>query len=295
MNIAKKIYSKLPEKVKTKLRKKFKKQIDYNKETLIKELLKYDVISFDIFDTLITRIIYNPDDIFNMIEHELIGIELKDSLYTMRKKSEEHANSIKQHDVNIDEIYFSMMDLYGYTEDEINGIKGIEVELEKKITYPRKDMLDVLEILVKNNKKVILTSDMYLNKYIVEELLKKCGYLEGKHYHKIYLSNDKNFRKDSGTMWKHLNILYSGLKFIHIGDNVNSDYIIPMSFGLKAICLPNARDQLRKSNFYNYIKKYDDNRTIDESLFCHLLEKTIHSLQKNFHASYSDFHYREDV
>nr|MCR4581894.1 hypothetical protein [Bacilli bacterium] len=163
MNIFKRVINK----IKRTLRKNTKA---YNKESFEKELLKYDVISFDIFDTLITRKIFNPDDIFNFVENKLVGIKLKEPLIDMRKKSEAEANREKNHDVNIDEIYFSMMDLYGYTEDEINGIKGLEVSLEKEFIYPRKVMLEILSMLVKKGKKVILTSDMYLNKNIVVEL-----------------------------------------------------------------------------------------------------------------------------
>ncbi len=34
-------------------------------------LCKYDIISFDIFDTLITRNMYEPNDIFKLMEEKL--------------------------------------------------------------------------------------------------------------------------------------------------------------------------------------------------------------------------------
>ncbi len=263
MNVMKKICMKVLKKIKRKITKK---DNSISKQKLFKELMKYNIISFDIFDTLITRNIYEPDDVFNIVEKTIVGIDIKEKFIDMRKKSEKLANERYKHDVNIDEIYFSMKELYGYTEDEINGMKGVEVDIEKKLISPRCDMLDLLEQLVKNGKKVILTSDMYLNKYIVEEMLKKCGYIEGKHYHKIYLSNDKNLRKDNGSMWKYFKILYSGIKFIHVGDNATSDYAIPISYGFKAICISNPKEQFRKSPIYGYLSKIDERRTIGDSL-----------------------------
>ena len=41
-----------------------------DKNNLINKLLKYDIISFDIFDTLILRSIANPKDLF-----ELMGLQ----------------------------------------------------------------------------------------------------------------------------------------------------------------------------------------------------------------------------
>ena len=267
MSIARKVYSKLPNRVKRAIKKVVKVDETMTKEKFCKKLLKYDVISFDIFDTLITRKIYDPEDINAFIENKLVGIELKAPFSEMRRKAEAHANEVKQHDVNIDEIYFSMMDLYGYTEDEINGIKGLEVDLEVEFTVPRKDMLDVLRFLVKHNKKVVLTSDMYLNKYIIERMLDKCGYKKDVHYHKIYLSNDKNLRKDTTTMWNYLRLLYKGVKFIHIGDNVESDYNIPISFGLKAIHIDNPRQKLIKTELYNYLKYAIEHKNLSDSLY----------------------------
>ena len=209
MSIIRKVYNRLPNRVKNAIKNRIKKHRSLSKESLCKKLLKYDVISFDIFDTLITRRIYKPEDIYSFIGNELNDVKLKESLVDMRRKSEAFANKVKQHDVNIDEIYSSMMELYEYNENDINRIKNLEIEFEKKFTVPRKDMLYVLEYLVNHNKKVILTSDMYLNQSIVEDLLDICGYKKDKHYHEILLSNELNLRKDSGTMWEHIKEIYS--------------------------------------------------------------------------------------
>ena len=37
-----------------------------SREKVLKKLKKYDVISFDIFDTLVTRCVYEPDDVFSV-------------------------------------------------------------------------------------------------------------------------------------------------------------------------------------------------------------------------------------
>ena len=194
MSIVRKVYSVMPNKAKRIIRKiagKEEKRQGISKQELINKLMKYDVISFDVFDTLITRTIFDPDDIFKIMDEKLVDIDLKDTMFNMRKTAERSANEKLNKDVNIDEIYFELADIYGYSEDTINAIKGLEVDLEYKLAVPRKDMLEVLEKLVKADKKVVLTSDMYLNPYIIERLVNKCGYIKGKHYHKMYVSNEK--------------------------------------------------------------------------------------------------------
>lgn len=271
MNLLKSIYRKLPNKVKRIIKRVIKRKENnkniLTKEKLLKQLLKYDVISFDIFDTLITRTIFEPDDIFKLMEEKLVDIKLKDSMLVMRKTAERKAIEKLHKDVNIDEIYFELADIYGYDEETINKIKGLEVDLEYHLTRPRRDMLDILKTLVQHKKKVVLTSDMYLNRHIIKRMLELCGYNEGEHYNKIYLSNEKNKRKDSGTMWKYIKILYTGIKFIHVGDNIESDYNIPISYGLKAISIDNPREQIKKHEYGKGINQYIENRSISDSLF----------------------------
>lgn len=270
MSIVRKVYNRMPNKAKRLVRKMAGKEENrqvISKQALINQLMKYDVISFDVFDTLITRSIFDPDDIFKIMDEKLVDIKLKDTMFNMRKNAERSANEKLNKDVNIDEIYFELADLYGYSDDTINAIKGLEVDLEYKLAIPRRDMLDVLEKLVKADKKVVLTSDMYLNPYIIENMINKCGYIKGKHYHKMYVSNEKNKRKDNETMWNYLKILYSGMKFVHVGDNVHSDFNIPTSLGIKAINILNPREQLRRTEYCNGINKYIENRSISDSIY----------------------------
>lgn len=270
MKILLSIYGKLPSKMQKIIKKclgKKEKKEGISKQQLINKLLKFDVVSFDIFDTLISRAIFNPDDIFKIMEEKLVDIKLKDSVFNMRKNAEKSAIEKLHKDPNIDEIYFELANIYNYDIDTINKIKGLEVDLEIKFAIPRKDMIEVLNKLVLAGKKVVLTSDMYLNANIIEKMLTKCGYIKGTHYHKMYVSNDKNKRKDNGSMWQYLKILYSGMKLVHVGDNIHSDYNIPTQLGIKAINILNPREQLRLTEYCNGINYFIENRSISDSIY----------------------------
>lgn len=70
-------------------------QIDVNRAASTLE--QFEVITFDIFDTLITRKIYNPDDAFLLMEKRIknSGIELEESFKELRKKTESNVRKSK--------------------------------------------------------------------------------------------------------------------------------------------------------------------------------------------------------
>ena len=64
------LYRKLPIDFRKKVKNIFVKEPEtkeiLNQKEFLCALKNYDVISFDIFDTLVTRCVYNPDDVFNI-------------------------------------------------------------------------------------------------------------------------------------------------------------------------------------------------------------------------------------
>ena len=72
-----------------------------NKNFLIEALRKADVISFDIFDTLITRRIYSPEDIFSIIEQKYKLDHFKEK----RIQADSIARKQLGRDINLDDIY----------------------------------------------------------------------------------------------------------------------------------------------------------------------------------------------
>lgn len=206
-----------------------------NKQQTIEELSQYDVISFDIFDTLITRKIYDPDDIFKLItlkiEKENINIE---NYCKLRKQAETNVRIKKnfENDCDIDEIYEEFANIANITLEQSEHIKQLEFETELEFCIPRKDALDIYNSLLQKSKKIILISDMYLTKEYIEKLLNNCGYY---NYFELLISSEIGKRKDNGTMWTYFYEKYGMCKTIHVGDNEESDMHKPLDLG-KNIC-----------------------------------------------------------
>ncbi|MBP3772506.1 MAG: hypothetical protein J6I53_07445, partial [Treponema sp.] len=125
-----------------------------------KGLLQYDVISFDIFDTLILRPFAKPTDLFLLIGHAL---EIPD-FYQIRINAEKKVRQEKFEKTGNYEITIS--DIYKVIErgTGISADKGIQTELEyeKRYCFANPYMKRVYDMLVELGKKIIITSDMYI-------------------------------------------------------------------------------------------------------------------------------------
>ena len=208
-----------------------KKISDTYLEKLISE---YDYISFDIFDTLICRNLEKPTDVFKIVkkEYEKIYKEKLNDWENIRINAEKRARK----NSNNEEI--TLQEIYNFVEYD-NVIKDrlykIEIEMEIDLSSTIKNNLRILNLCLKKGKKILLTSDMYLPKDIIEKILEKNKIT----YNKLYLSSEVNLTKSTGNLFKYIinDLKISNTQIIHFGDNHGSDYITPMMLGIKAVHL----------------------------------------------------------
>ena len=122
----------------------------YNKSLKIKKKLSNDtdlkklidnneIISFDIFDTVIVRKVLEPKDIFIIIEqiYNKRFKTLKFNFQYIRSIAEPQAKKISKNKnrslcLNIDEIYDHIQQTQNLDNETINRLKSIEIEVELK-------------------------------------------------------------------------------------------------------------------------------------------------------------------
>ncbi len=226
--------------------------LDY--EAVQYHLSQFDVVSFDIFDTLITRCVYSPDDIFEIMENKIkkeLGIEC--SFLKLRKKAEALAWEEKKEYTSIDEIYKKLPEVMKISENTAEKIKNMEIELEMNLCIPRRDMLKIFNHIKACGKKIVLVSDMYLTSGIVERILNKCGY-EG--YDDIWISCEKGMRKDNNSIWDKFFEVYGGYNTIHVGDNPRSDIQLVGDRLKQTFFIINPRTAFKMSQYYDKFKPY---------------------------------------
>ena len=116
---------------------------------------------------------------------------------------------------------------------DIDELKRLEIETEMAVCYQNKNMKEVFDYCKNNKKKVVLVSDMYLEADIIEKILTNAGY---SGYDEVYLSSQLQEKKSTGRLFDIViqKEKVSPHKILHIGDNIQSDYIIPKKKGVIA-------------------------------------------------------------
>lgn len=184
-------------------------------EEMLKKIKSYDVVSFDMFDTLVFRAVEDPKDIFR-----LVGARL--NIPNFRKIRSEIEKEIKKSknnsEVTIEEIYEVVEKRFGVPQK-----KGVEIEFEyeKAFCYANPYMLEVYNELLRLGKTVVVTSNMYLNKKQLEEILFNCSYTK---LDNIFVSCDYDKSKKYGELQKEVSKYYGeNCRIIHLGDNYFMD------------------------------------------------------------------------
>ena len=217
-----------------------------------------EYVSFDIFDTLILRPFFHPTDLFSLLDEyykELIGGSSQALFSEMRVESERNARdrmwqSCRAEEITLDEIYEQIQMDYVVPTSVLNSIKKKEKDLEIKYCYARNTGKDLYDLAKYLGKKILLTSDMYLDSATVDAILTKCGYDE----YQLFLSSVHRKSKFSGNLFKllmkQLNINEAS-KICHIGDNLHSDVKIPASLGIKTHHMRKTTEMLTGSDSNN--------------------------------------------
>lgn len=196
---------------------------------LIRMIEEHDIISFDIFDTLIYRSCFIPEAVFAMTGAKM-GVD-SDRYREIRKKAEANArNSSGKQEITLDEIYANMPNL---SETQKMEYKKCEESIELSVCRINPEMMAVFQYCREKNKKIVLTSDIYLEEILIKKILQKCNV---RGYSEIFVSSQYNKTKSSGKLFDVVKAKYcsSGKKILHIGDNYKSDYLMPKWKGLNA-------------------------------------------------------------
>ena len=213
------------------------------------------IYSFDIFDTLITRITGTPDGVFSIMQHTLEKNDayssfpkpLREDFWHARTNLEqEKRNYSDNEDITIIDIYDFISDVFDLSLKQKNQLMNLEIETEISVMVGIQDNISKLKHLIKQGKQVILVSDMYLRKSDVVKILDSIDPFITKHC-EIFLSSEINKTKHRGTLFDHIIKKYNidPSEIIHTGDNDFSDIHRARRKKIKTIHYKGA-----KANYY---------------------------------------------
>jgi lipopolysaccharide biosynthesis protein/predicted HAD superfamily hydrolase len=185
-----------------------------------------DMVSFDIFDTILTRKSLRPDSVLRYVGHKLARkYPGADDFFSRRKTAELLAREKKNHgrDVDLEEIYASFATDAHWSPERINEAASLERQIDSDSICLREDMIDLLVASREAGKRIIAISDTYYTREDIERLLGKESVLH--FFDALYLSSVEGARKDRGDLWAKV-IAGEGIprdRWLHVGDNEQSD------------------------------------------------------------------------
>jgi len=250
-------------------------------------------VSFDIFDTAILRRASAPTDVFDLVEKR--ALHLYNSLPFKNFKSHRIEAEIKAReiplshceagatsrngdveptledlthscqknleDIDLNQIYEFLKTKLNLSDEITDNLKSLELQAEHKICTRNKYIYSVYEYCLKQNKKIVFTSDMYLPKKEVSKILTSNGY---DNFLDIFLSSETGLTKFSGNAYKNLinTLSCPPNKILHIGDNYKTDILKAQESGLNTYFYEKCFDRALKcptfgSEIFDIVTKLD--------------------------------------
>ena len=213
----------------------------------------------DYYDTLVTRDC-NPEDIkilwanvlANYIEYKISGTELLAiRKASERKLSEKYSGLLSvSYDYRqlANEIFYrlcyssknTLLNIWKNKEQFYKYSLDLEVSIEKRHQKIIKDNYSAIEKMKKSGIKVAVVSDFYIG---LEGFYQYAPFEIVNLVDRIFISCDCGDRKENGKLYDYIlkELEISSTETLMIGDNKNSDYLIPLRKGIKSIYLQNTK------------------------------------------------------
>lgn len=216
-------------------------------EHVCKEALSYDLVSFDVFDTAITRIVDSPVDVMAIVEASLVNIfgDKARGFALARENAERKARHVAANagrvEICFNDIYNELKNIYS-NDKFLEKAKHQEIQTELSCCVPNFDIKTLFDRL-KEKTTVLFISDMYHSSETISRILQKCGY---SNYEVILVSSEVQHTKGSGGLWSFVkNKFGPNIRLLHIGDDINGDVNMPREHGLSSIYYGRTRSERR--------------------------------------------------
>ena len=250
-------------------------------KNIISNIEKHPIISFDIFDTLITRNFFSPSDIFKIMENIINknGININ-NFSKLRKFSEkELRDKLKEstcEEITLSDIYSFIQKKTMLSNKHIKYLYNLEINTEIN-NIRRCDIgFYLFNIAKKMNKKIILVSDMYLEKNIIKYILDK-NKINGYSY--IYISSEYKLTKNTGHLFEYIlnDLNIQAEQILHIGDNPIGDQLIPNKFNINTFLIKKRIDLLENNYTFSkcICKEYKNSLTLSKSFILKMISDGI--------------------
>jgi FMN phosphatase YigB (HAD superfamily) len=229
--------------------------INYHKtaEQLFNELRNFDVVSFDVFDTVLRREFTEPDYAKYRVGEYLNSQSVVSSpqhFIKLRNAAELELRKQQQFkgDVSIVDVYKRLADYFVCDVEQAMAYMQLEFSFDLEQIKAKDEMVSLVHRLADLGREIWFITDIYYTQQQVESMLRKIGLTMP---YRLFVSSEMGMRKDSGTMWQFIKDLLAGqeINHIHVGDSVRSDAQICGDFGLNNMHVLHPVDKWQAAGF----------------------------------------------
>ncbi|MES2892888.1 MAG: hypothetical protein V4725_12765 [Bacteroidota bacterium] len=204
------------------------------------------LVSFDVFDTLLTRRVTSPHSVFyfcaiSAIEEGLIHCSAE--TYVKLRREAETVTRTGQPDWQTDDrrIFDFLAKLLVTTPETGQRLRALEIDWERKMLVPIPGAAEMVDKERISGHKVAFVSDMYWSTDVIRTFLSDANFIrEGDQ---LLVSAEHGASKDTGRLFHKLMELNPGVKAADIRHHGNDEYIDykgALKAGLKGVLLPRA-------------------------------------------------------
>ena len=176
----------------------------------------FDVISFDVFDTLLLRPYLTQEDLWLDLGRRELGEKDAAAFQKARIAADKqtYAEATKRGgEHTLEEAYRLMPKRYASLMEQ-------EEQLQRECLVANPEMLEVWQRVGEFGKKRVIVSDMYLARSVIEAALRENG-IDG--WDAIYVSGERQRRKSTGALYEIVKRDWGNGRILHVGDNAYSD------------------------------------------------------------------------
>jgi FMN phosphatase YigB (HAD superfamily) len=234
------------------------------RERLLTATAGYDVVGFDVFNTLVVRSVegeWLKTAVARAFHSRLKGLVHPHALPTVAQVRQrrfalemevagEQVARGRDNEVDFEQLVQRWAGTWVPVEPHRSRmaaeLRALELELEKLALRPAPGIEQVLSALKAQGKRLIFVSDMYLSAPLLRELLRHCG-LE-RFFDAGYVSIDEGLRKASGRLFPRV-LEAEGLKpeqLFFVGDDENADNVQPRRLGISTLRIDDPDEKLRR-------------------------------------------------
>lgn len=208
-----------------------------------------EAVTFDVFDTALTRWLDAPVDVFALIEQRLteehgpIFTGYATKRETAEKDARQKASDIGLREVTFCDILNALVTAWPDLEPWYETLKEAEYAAELDCCFGVPEILRATELCAQKKIPVLFVSDMYLPENFIRTLLENAGYsVPG-----LLVSCENECAKWDGSQWPEVRKkLGRKTRILHIGDNSISDGKTARDAGLHTLLFTRARSNARQ-------------------------------------------------